>query len=197
MKRDTQSTIGFDRGQVGIGTLIVFIAMVLVAAIAAGVLISTAGELQAQGEATGSESQSQVSDNIQVLTKTASVDEVGDNVSSLDLVVGPAAGANTIDLTETTIHALSSDASESLDWASTASSSEFETSNVYGTTNGNTLTSTGDRAMITIKNTTSSVVDNLVSGDSATLEIVDQSGATTYVEVRLPSSFADKNEVTV
>jgi len=96
-----------DRGQVGIGTLIVFIAMVLVAAIAAGVLINTAGFLQSQAEATGQESTDLVSERIDV---TSEVGIVGNNstgeLESIDITVSGAAGADQIDLSESTIQAV-------------------------------------------------------------------------------------------
>src|SRR6056297_1654585 len=94
-----------ERGQVGIGTLIVFIAMVLVAAIAAGVLINTAGFLQSKSQATGEESSSQVSNRIQVVNAVGTVNTGADpnEIESIELVVKRAPGADNIDVSETTI----------------------------------------------------------------------------------------------
>jgi len=99
MIRDTER----EKAQVGIGTLIVFIAMVLVAAIAAGVLINTAGFLQSQSEQTGQESASQVSDRLQVVNVIGDEvrDEDGDGNAEVEVIyitVKKAPGANDIDL---------------------------------------------------------------------------------------------------
>ena len=97
-----------SRGQVGIGTLIVFIAMVLVAAIAAGVLINTAGLLQAQAQSTGEETTAQVSDRLAVgeavgfdtgTNSSASWDD-GGKLDTINISMRLAAGADPINLSQ-------------------------------------------------------------------------------------------------
>lgn len=94
-----------SRAQVGIGTLIIFIAMVLVAAIAAGVLIHTAGFLQSQAEGTGEESTEQVAEQLNIITESGEVAN-NDEIHLLRVGVQPAAGADDINLAELTIQYL-------------------------------------------------------------------------------------------
>jgi flagellin FlaB len=95
-----------ERGQVGIGTLIVFIAMVLVAAIAAGVLINTAGFLQTQAEATGEESTDLVSERIDVGEAVGVVGADDTQLRTIKISVSAAPGADDIDLGSTTLQAV-------------------------------------------------------------------------------------------
>jgi len=105
-----QFTNSEERGQVGIGTLIVFIALVLVAAIAAGVLINTAGFLQTQAQSTGEESTEQVSTNLVFLSTTGTVaDDDGTGISDFETTVQLGPGSSAIDLDDATISVFTDD----------------------------------------------------------------------------------------
>ena len=89
-----------DFADVGIGSMIVFIAMVLVAGIAASVLIQTAGKLEMQAMQSGQETIAEVSSGIAV------VDVCGQrntDLRYLAVTVRARAGAPDIDLNETRV----------------------------------------------------------------------------------------------
>lgn len=183
-----------ERGQVGIGTLIIFIAMVLVAAVAAGVLINTAGLLESTASDTGADSQAQVSNQIDVITAVGEVNSTSGNVETLNFTVKKSAGAGNIDLADATIEYQSDTATQTLTQAATASATEFTNSSIKG--DGDlVLTNTSERIRITIDVT--AVDGGLAEGEEATVRFVDQSGATTIYGVNVPDSISGETFVEV
>ena len=208
-----------DRGQVGIGTLIVFIAMVLVAAIAAGVLVNTAGFLQATAEDAGQESVDKVTNRLDVVSTHGIVNNTGSDskaVDSLNLTVRLAAGSGAVSLEDTTIKYVSDSEAKNLVYKNTGTSGELGTVSKYDTavtdkglndteftaydleddsTSFPVLNEQADRFEIVIN--ASVVEDNgegLGTGDSVELEITSRSGGSTQVIFTMPQQLAGQND---
>ena len=89
-----------DVGAIGIGAMIVFIAMVLVAGIAASVLIQTSTKLESQAMKTGQETIGEVSTGIAVFDIKGYSVNVTTNLSKIAITVRARAGSDDIDLDE-------------------------------------------------------------------------------------------------
>ncbi|MDL0138248.1 flagellin [Halobacterium salinarum] len=184
-----------ERGQVGIGTLIVFIAMVLVAAIAAGVLINTAGYLQSKGSATGEEASAQVSNRINIVSAYGNVNS--EKVDYVNLTVRQAAGADNINLTKSTIQWIGPDKATTLTYSSNSPSSlgeNFTTESIKGSS-ADVLVNQSDRIKVIMY--ASGVSSNLGAGDEVQLTVTTQYGSKTTYWAQVPESLKDKNAVTL
>jgi flagellin FlaB len=93
-----------DEADVGIGTLIVFIAMVLVAAVAASVIMQTAESLQQRAYAVGKQTIRDVSSGLRIISVTGYTDVNKTRLEYLAIAVTTRAGSYDIDLNKTLLY---------------------------------------------------------------------------------------------
>jgi len=131
----TQETIHFsneeEEADMGIGTMIVFIAMILVSAVAAGLLINTAYEVQQQAEETGQIAIKNVATAFQVVNVLGDRDwdasgSNADTIEGLELKLSMAAGSPDTALTNVIIEITADDAEENLIFQGDATQAAFQ-----------------------------------------------------------------------
>ncbi len=95
-----------ERGLVGIGTLIIFIALILVASVAAGVIIRTSGALREQARKTGEEAIREVSNGLKVIDTKGYIKNENE-IDNVQIVVSLRAGSSGVNFNEVAIQYMS------------------------------------------------------------------------------------------
>ncbi|WP_343773345.1 archaellin/type IV pilin N-terminal domain-containing protein [Natronoarchaeum mannanilyticum] len=182
------------RGQVGVETLIVFAAMIVVAALGATLLISTAGMLQNTAEATSEDSSAQVSDQILVVGATGTIDVDGGDrtVDGVNLTVTTSPGAGEIDLSGASIELVGATRQRTLGYGETADAGSFAVEPlVDDDASAPVLNDRSDRFSIRIS------LDGdarLEPGERATIRVVGAGGSVQTKIVGAPQSLRSYEE---
>jgi flagellin-like protein len=104
------------RAEAGIGTLILFIAMILVAAVAAGVLIQTASSLQSKALSTGNKAKTQVSTAVIINSLYATNGSTNQNVEYFFAEMKLAPGSDPIKLSDALAELILKNGSQSMSY---------------------------------------------------------------------------------
>jgi archaeal flagellin FlaB len=116
-----------NKGMMGIGTLIIFIAVILVAAVAAAVLVSTASNLQQKSLTTGNQAEEGISTGLEAVSIMATDGSQGYDVENFEYLVRLQAGSSPMNLNNTVVLVDTDSWSESLTYNGTADVSDTGT----------------------------------------------------------------------
>ncbi|MCD6468618.1 MAG: flagellin [Thermoplasmata archaeon] len=199
---------------VGIGTLIVFISMILVAAVAASVLIKTGETLQQRANKVGLSTTREVSSGLVITDVTGYTNAGKTYVTQLALTVRPRAGSQDIDLRNTILYiqyerltVLSYSNQTGYVAGSVSAQGVFHTLNVTlnattygiiavhdadGSITRNYGMNTGDTAIILVNLSAAFDTSGLPPRDSVSGSFLPETGAAGTFEASAPSVFTNR-----
>ncbi len=192
------------RGQVGIGTLIVFIAMLLVAALLAGVVIDITEVVSQQADETGEQSTQKVLNNLEieyVIGTTATATQTDQpEVQAIDIVVSRTDGAGPLDLRDLHVTYLPPTGAEQLTYVpnGTVTEGAYDIESIQADTTEPVITTDQDlyrlhlRLAATETNTHEDPADALQAGHTAEVVLTTGDGAQRTVPVIVPDPLGNE-----
>lgn len=192
-----------NKGLAGVAALIVFIALVLVAAIAATVILDVTGNLEQQASNTGQEAEGQLSSSVSVVEVTGQVDNTTtpETISGINITVSASPGADPIELNDTTIEITTRDSSATLVEANNgnagADAGEFTVVELVSqNTNTNIIRRSQDRYRLDINMSQSPPLDsgNLAEDEEVELVINSGQGGSTFENFVVPSTLSSAED---
>ncbi|MCZ7398559.1 MAG: hypothetical protein O8C62_02575 [Candidatus Methanoperedens sp.] len=190
MNKQKNNILKNDTADVGIGTLIIFIAMVLVAAVAAAVLIQTSGVLQQKAQQTGKEATAEVSSNLKIVSVIGNLNATTKAIQNFTVAVELTAGGNDMDFGQVVIKYIDDSGTDTMKNGSSANKTVFVYSDerIIGTANG--VLSSGELGIVTIEPTTALVVRK-----KASIEIIPETGTMVLKEIVAPATWGTKEKI--
>jgi flagellin FlaB len=180
-----KTTMKKDKGMMGIGTLIVFIAILIVAAVAASILISTSGTFGTRALATQKGTEEEISTGM-IISSVIGMNGTDGSVETLEIMARLRTGSDPINFNKTVITVDTMEGSQLMTYSgdNTTSTGLFYVNYLQeGTAHIDGYLSLGDTAIISV-NLPQAIVEHV----SLTIQIIPRVGGITKIRFTTPTS---------
>ena len=186
------------RAEMGVGTMIIFIAMVLVAAVAASVLIGTANQVREQAQSTGDQAINNVASGFIVQDVVGTVSSDRTEVEEVVVYLRLAAGSPRINMANVMITVVSGNVNQVMSMAASADGTHYEAERTQAAdlsvpwSSSNYVVAQGDLIKVTIDidKTASGGTAKIGFSQSGVIKIMPAYGQMNQVDFKTPESFS-------